>query len=279
MIFTQKLSKAVRGAGSNLCIGLDPNLERLPEKIKQKYSQSEEQVFHFLKRVIEVTSPHCAAFKPNLAFFEALGAAGLEVFQEVIKIIPNEKVVIADAKRGDINSTAEHYARAYFEKFDVDAVTLNPLMGFETLEPFLNYHEKSIFVLTLTSNSGAADFLMKPFSGKKSMAGYIAERLKLINEESQAHIGMVVGATKPNDVEPVIGHHPEAALLIPGMGAQGGTVKEFKRALKNHQGVPLFNSSRSILYAGEQSKDWEKAVEKQASKSKEELNSILKADA
>ncbi len=279
MKFTQKLLNAVDEVDSHLCIGLDPYLERLPKVIKSKYSQPNEQIFHFLKQVIEITAPHCAAYKPNLAFFEALGPGGLEVFQEVINIIPEDKVIIADAKRGDISTTAEHYARAFFEQFDVDAVTLNPLMGFETLKPFLEYDEKGIFVLTLTSNPGASDFFLKPFGENNSMAEYIAKNLKIINEEYAGHAGMVTGATKAKEVEAVIRHHPEAALLIPGMGAQGGSIGEFKTVLKNHKGIPLFNSSRSILYAGEGKDDWEKAVEQKARESMEQLNLMLKTNA
>lgn len=279
MTFTQKLTEAVRETDSYLCTGLDPNLERVPKIIKKQYSQPDEQVFHFLKRVIEITSPHCAAFKPNMAFFEALGGVGLEVFEEVIKCIPDQKIIIADAKRGDISTTAEHYARAYFEEFNVDALTLNPLMGFETLEPFLEYPEKGIFVLTLASNPGAADFLMKPFAEQASMAAYIAQKCVSINNPNAAHVGMVVGATKPYKIKSVIRHHPGAALLIPGMGAQGGSISEFKKVLEAHQGISLFNSSRSILYAGEQANDWGKAVEKQTTELKSQLNSIFKADA
>lgn len=278
MKFTQKLLNAVNEVDSPLCVGLDPNLERLPETINTANSTPEEQVLHFLKQIIEITTPHCAAYKPNLAFFEALGAGGLEIFQAVINIIPDDKIIIADAKRGDISTTAEHYARAFFEQFDVDAITLNPLMGFETLKPFLRNEEKAVFVLTLTSNPGASDFLMKPFGGSNTMAEYIAKSLKTINEEFASHAGMVVGATKAKEVGTVIRHHPKAALLIPGMGAQGGAISEVKILLKNHEGVPLFNSSRSILYAGEGKNDWKKKVEKKAKESKQELNSILKAN-
>lgn len=279
MKFTQKLSKAAGSTHSYLCVGLDPYLHRIPRELKARYAQPPEQVVHFLKQVIEVTASHCAAFKPNLAFFEALGPAGLEVFREVISFIPDHKVVIADAKRGDISSTAEHYARAYFEQFEVDAITLSPLMGFEALQPFLNYDEKGVFVLALTSNPGADDFLKKPFSDHASMAEYIADHLQSINKNHAAHAGMVVGATQAKEIEAVVRHHPEAALLIPGMGAQGGNLAPFKTVLSNHKGLPLFNSSRGILYAGEGTDDWQEAVEDQAIQSKDQLNALLKTHA
>lgn len=278
MKFTQKLLSAVGKTESNLCVGLDPYLFRIPDGVKTKYSQPEDQVIQFLKEVIEATTQHCAAYKPNLAFFEALGANGLSVFQEVIHFIPDDKIIIADAKRGDISSTADHYACAFFEQFDVDAITLNPLMGFDTLDSFLDYECKGLFVLTLTSNPGASDFLMQPFAGEDTMAAFIAKKLSTLNESNATHIGMVTGATNTNDLESVIKYHPNAALLIPGIGAQGGSLDEFKTILKNHKGIPLFSSSRSILYAEDSQDDWQKAVEEQAKKSKEQINSILKAD-
>lgn len=275
MKFVDKLTQAVKVANSNLCVGLDPYLERIPENIKQQHSSPHKQVYHFLKTVIEVTAPDCAAYKPNLGFFEALGAGGLEVFEWVTGHIPDDKIIIADAKRGDISSTADHYAKAYFEKFDVDAITINPLMGLDTLTPFADYEEKGVFVLTLTSNPGATDFLTQPFGGEDTMAAYIASKLHQLNNESATHFGMVTGATNTDDLGAVLQKHPRAALLIPGIGAQGGSLDEFKSLLNEHEGVPLFNSSRGILYAGEEQDDWQGAVEAQAKHSKDEINSIL----
>lgn len=275
MQFVDKLNQAVKAANSNLCVGLDPYLERIPEDIKQQHSSSHKQVYYFLKTVIEVTAPHCAAYKPNLGFFEALGAGGLEVFEWVVGHIPDDKIIIADAKRGDISSTANHYAKAYFEKFDVDAITINPLMGFDTLTPFDDYEEKGVFVLTLTSNPGANDFLMQPFGDEDTMAAYIASKLHQLNDKNATHLGMVTGATNTKDLKLVLQKHPQAALLIPGIGAQGGSLDDFSSLLNEHEGIPVFNSSRGILYAGEGQDDWQSAVEAQAERSKNEINSIL----
>ncbi len=273
--FLKKLESAVSEAGSCLCVGLDPNIERIPVKLKEAYPKSDEQVFLFLKEVIDVTSDHCAAYKPNLGFFEALGANGLQVFQKVIDYIPAGKIIIADAKRGDISSTADHYAKAYFEQFNVDAVTINMLMGFETLDPFLQYPQKGLYVLSLTSNPGADDFLTKSFSGYSSMAEYIAETLADRDDKHVTHVGMVIGATQPERVASVISHHPEAALLIPGIGVQGGSIEKMASVMKNHRGIPLFNSSRSILYAGQNIDNWEQAVEEQALEFKRTLKPIV----
>lgn len=276
MTFLQKLDEALRQSGSPLCVGLDPNLKRIPAPLQEKYPDAGNCVYHFLKQVIDVTADHCAAYKPNLGFFEALGANGLQVFEKVIDHIPDDKVIIADAKRGDISSTAEHYAQAYFDRFDADAITLNPLMGFETLDPFLNHPEKAVFVLTLTSNPGAEDFLKKPFGEHNTMAEYISAALATYDEKHATHIGMVVGATQAEQLTTVVRHHPKGALLIPGVGTQGGSITELIAALDNHEGLPLVNSSRSILYAGQNSNNWQQAVADKALEFKNALQPLTK---
>lgn len=276
MDFTERLKLAVRNADSCLCVGLDPNLDRIPESIRNESKSKPEQVVSFLKTVIDHTRDYCAAYKPNLGFFEALGVSGLEVFQEVISYIPDSKIVVADIKRGDISTTAEHYAKAYFEKFDVDAITINPLMGFESLEPFLDYPGKGVYTLTLTSNPGARDFLMKPFEGYSTMAAYIAHNLSELQQDHPTHLGMVIGATKATQMDEVIKKHANAALLIPGIGAQGGSVKELQGSLAKHAGIPLINSSRSILYAGEHTQNWEEAVRNKSQQFKIALTSITR---
>ena len=261
-------------SGSCLCVGLDPRPEHLPDAVKELYPDPESRVMHFLKTVIDVTRDHCAAFKPNLAFFEALGGAGMEIFRETVEYIPDEKIVIADAKRGDISSTAERYCHAYFEQFGVDAVTLNPLMGFDTLSPFLNYPDNALYLLVLTTNPGAGDLLLHPFSEFDSMAEYIADRLNSLKEQSDTHIGMVVGATHPEEMKPVISRYTEGSLLIPGIGAQGGSVEALEGSLRGHKGLPLISSSRRIIYAGREEKDWHTFVGQKAADIKKELKSI-----
>lgn len=276
MTYAEKLQKAMTSSGSCLCVGLDPDLERIPDSIKQQTHGIGPQVVAFLKTVIDRTVDTCAAYKPNLGFFEALGANGLHVFQEILDYIPSDKLVIADVKRGDISSTAAHYAKAYFETFDVDAVTINPLMGFESLQPFLDYAGKGVYVLTLTSNPGASDFLLKPFANYPTMASYIADHLTRLQRDHPTHLGMVIGATKALAMEQVIKNHDRGALLIPGIGAQGGSIEELQIALKNHRGIPLINSSRSILYAGEGEQNWQEAVEKQAKEFQDILTPITR---
>ncbi|MAL17189.1 MAG: orotidine-5'-phosphate decarboxylase [Balneola sp.] len=274
MTFTEKLSQSIQTTKSTLCVGLDPNLDLIPRPVKDQFSSPEEQVTYFCKLVIDYTAEHAAAFKPNLAFFEALGRNGLAVFEEVIDHIPTEKIIIADAKRGDISSTAEHYKKTYFDEFDVDAITINPLMGFETLEAFSKNEEKGMYVLALTSNSGATDFLKQPFKNFDSMSEYIADQLSKKSRFSDTHLGMVIGATQAEEASSVLKYHPEAALLIPGIGAQGGSISELGKALKKHTGIPLINSSRGIIYAGKDEGDWPTYVAEQAKNMKQKLHSI-----
>lgn len=274
MTFLEKLQTSVKHTRSTLCVGLDPNLDLLPQPVKDQFSAPEEQVSYFCKLIIDYTAEYAAAFKPNLAFFEALGQNGLEVFEEVINHIPKNKIIVADAKRGDISSTAEHYKKAFWNEFGVDAITLNPLMGFETLDAFSKDEGKGIFVLTLTSNPGADDFLKKPFSGFDMMSQFIAHQLSNRTTSSRAHLGMVIGATQAEEAESVLSHHPAGALLIPGIGAQGGSVTELAKALKWHQGIPLINSSRGIIYAGKDEGDWPTHVADAAKNMKQKLNQI-----
>lgn len=274
MTYLEKLQHSVLEADSTLCVGLDPNLELLPRVITEAVDQQEEQVLQFCKAVIDHTAEYCAAFKPNLAFFEALGAHGFRVLHEVIAHIPEGKIVIADAKRGDISSTAEHYKKTFFDQFKVDAVTLNPLMGFETLDAFSADESKGLYILTLTSNPGAADFFKKPFDGFDSLSEYIAHSLFERSVEVEAHYGMVIGATQSDIAAPVIRHHSTASLLIPGIGAQGGSVEQLASLLEEHEGIPLINSSRGIIYAGSEHDNWADHVSRKAKETKDLLKPV-----
>lgn len=271
MTFREKLKTAIQTSNSTLCVGLDPNLDQLPDDPKWTGDPPARKVELFLKAVIDATSDSCAAYKPNLGFFEALGPDGWDVFEEILDYIPSNKIIIADAKRGDISSTAEHYAKAFFEQFDIDAITLNPLMGFETLDPFLAHASKGVYVLTLTSNPGAKDILLQKLSDDQTISSYISKQLSKKQTTSDTSIGMVVGATKAQDLGPVITPFREAPLLIPGIGKQGGSITELKDALDQHQGPPLINSSRSIIYAGADSANWKKSVARAAENLKKRL--------
>lgn len=274
MTYLEKLKAAVQASNSTLCVGLDPMLDKLPDAITSNISDPIEQVKYFCKTVIDSTVEACAAYKPNVAFFEALGPKGFEVLSEVMCHIPENRMVIADAKRGDINNTAWHYKKAFFDGFGADAITLNPLMGFETLEAFSQDETKAVYVLTLTSNPGADDFFKQPFAGFEMMAQYIANGLFERSVTSETHLGMVIGATQTTAAAEVIKYHTQGALLIPGVGAQGGSVHELAELLAPHEGIPLINSSRGIIYAGNNQPDWEQYVAVAASEMKDKLSLI-----
>jgi len=274
MTFTDKLKRAIQSSGSLVCVGLDPDPIRIPQPLKQQYSNESELIFEFCRRVVESTKVDACAYKPNIAFFESLGSAGWQAFEKLLDYIPSNRIVIADAKRGDIGNTAGKYKEAYFDRYRVDAVTLNPLMGLETLDPFLESEEHAVFVLSMTSNPGAADFFQRSFQGRMSLGEYIAEELSKKQKSSPAQIGMVVGATHAASSKPVLDAFPQSHLLIPGIGAQGGSISELAKTLYGHQGCPIINSSRGIIYAGGDAENWTELVAKAAAELKDSLREI-----
>lgn len=274
MEYTDKLKRAVQSTNSILCVGLDPVKENIPEPLKNRYHDDAELIFEFCRRVVESTKLDACAYKPNIAFFEALGAPGWEAFERLLDVIPSNRIVIADAKRGDIGHTASMYKKTYFDRYQVDAVTLNPLMGLDTLDPFLNEESKGVYILTMTSNPGAADYLQRRFQGRMSLGEYIAGGLSKIQASCKTGIGMVVGATQIESIAPVIETFAGANLLIPGIGAQGGSVEQLDNVLRHHRGVPVVSSSRSILYAGGDEENWPELVAQKAAELKNELKKI-----
>ena len=276
MNFTEKLKQAISSSQSTLCVGLDPSPDLIPMPLRKQFSDEKKLVLEFCRRVIESTKIHACAFKPNTAFFEALGSSGWAMLEEVVDMIPSNRILIADAKRGDIGNTAEKYREAFFNRLGADAITLNPLMGMDTLDPFLDDEEKAIFVLTMTSNHGAGDFLQRRFEGRMSLGEYIAEELSKRMGKSSTHLGMVIGATQTDMFKPVIRAFPQAHLLIPGVGAQGGSIEEISASIQTHIGIPVINSSRSVIYAGGNDEDWEQSVSQKAIEMKERLTEITR---
>lgn len=274
MTFTEKLTRSIQSTQSLLCVGLDPVVSRIPQPLREKISDDAELIFEFCRRIVEITKPHACAFKPNLAFFEALGAPGWEAFEKLMDVIPSNRILIADAKRGDIGNTAYKYKEAFFDRLGADAITLNPFMGLETLSPYTKDVEKAVFVLVMTSNSGAADFMKRRFEGRTSLSEYIAEELSKLQSGSETHLGMVVGATQSSDLQPVLSAHSSSHLLIPGIGTQGGSLIELQKTLETHKGIPIINSSRSIIYAGENHEDWISRVLNRTLEMKESLKPI-----
>ena len=234
MMYSEKLLGRIRKTGSRLCVGIDPRPDRIGGDLEGT-----------LNRLVEETAEFAACFKPNIAYFEALGSEGYALLERLIVRIPDEIPVLLDAKRGDIGATQDYYAKAYFERMNVDAVTLNAFMGFDAIEPFLNYEGRAVYLLAVTSNPGSADIeLQKTESGR-----YVFELVQdMIVRGRDAglpgEVGLVVGLT--NASEEVISRIDDVPLLLPGLGAQGGDVASL--AGQSRQAPMLINVSRGILF-------------------------------
>lgn len=234
LAYTEKLSARILSTGSRLCVGLDPRFELIAGDPAD-----------FLKRVIEETAPHAAAFKPNIAYFEQRGSAGIALLEKVLGMIPREVPVILDAKRGDIGETQKAYSRAYFTHWDVDAVTLSPFLGFDTIEPFLDYPGRAVYLLAVTSNPGAAEFeLQRLVSDGRCVFEHVQDMIGR-GAHRATEIGLVVGLT--NASAEVMERVVDAPLLIPGLGAQGG---ELSLLASSERSAPcVVNVSRGILFS------------------------------
>lgn len=259
--YLQKLKARCDQIESSLCVGLDPDPKRFPPDM----SQGPEGIYKFCAEIVEATSDHAAAFKPNIAFFESIGSEGMHVLGEVLQHVKLDIPVILDAKRGDIGSTAQHYAQAIFDRLKVDAVTLSPFLGKDSLDPFLAYKDKGMYVLCLTSNPGAADFQLPNDL-------YLQVAAKAAEWNVDGNLGLVVGATKPEQLAQIRRTAPDLPLLVPGLGAQGGDLNELMISAGHHpRHQILFNVSRSIMYAS-QGKDYGRAARKAAGYYQEIIN-------
>jgi len=239
MSFWQKLETSIRWRDSLLCVGLDPD----PERIPTRYSS----VLDFLKAVVDATANVACIYKPNIAFYEAMGEDGLSILRQILDYIPWEIPILLDAKRNDISSTATAYARSVFERWGVDAVTVNPYLGRDGVEPFLAYEERGVFVLCKTSNLSASD-VQDWSQGGEPLYRHVA---RLVDSWAMDRpVGLVVGATYPEAVAELRAQSPRTWFLVPGVGAQGGEVDAVVRAGLRDDGLGLIiNASRSILYA------------------------------
>jgi orotidine-5'-phosphate decarboxylase len=264
MNFLEKLLQAARTNNSLLCIGLDPDPELMPKM----------DVFQFNKAIVDATLDLVCAYKPNLAFYEALGIEGLTALQQTLAYIPKSIPTIGDAKRGDIGNTARAYAKALFETLGFDAATVNPYLGHDSIEPFIGYKEKGVFILCRTSNVGSAQFQAQPLlQTSRPLFELVAERAKEWN--LYGNVGLVVGATYPEELRRVRQICPEIPLLIPGVGAQGGDLANAVRYGVDAKGErAIISSSRQILYASP-AEDFAQAAREAALKLRHEINRCL----
>jgi len=268
---TQQLVSEIRKKKSFLCIGLDVDLDKIPAHLLQK----EDPIFAFNKAIIDATHHLCVAYKPNTAFYEAYGIKGWKSLERTINYL-NEKhpeiFTIADAKRGDIGNTSTMYAKAFFEDLAFDSVTVAPYMGKDSVEPFLAFEDKHTIMLALTSNQGAFDFQTQTVDGKELYKQVIETSKSWKNSQNLMY---VVGATKAEYLADIRKFIPESFLLVPGVGAQGGSLEEVcKYGMTDTIGL-LINSSRGIIYASNENNFAEAAASK-ARELQQQMETILK---
>ena len=253
----KELIQQIREKQSFLCVGLDTDVNKMPasliEEMKEKYGEEEwlfPAIWEFNARIIDATAPYCVAYKPNLAFYEAYGIDGMMAFEGTIEYLkenyPNH-FIIADAKRGDIGNTSKMYAKTFFDGYDVDALTVAPYMGEDSVTPFLGYDGKWVILLALTSNKGSHDFqLTEDAQGERLFEKVLKQSQQWGNEDNMMY---VVGATQGQMFEDIRKIVPNHFLLVPGVGAQGGSLQEVcKYGMTKDCGL-LVNSSRGIIYA------------------------------
>lgn len=263
----QVLHEQIQQKQSFLCVGLDADIHKLPKHLLTE----RDPILTFNRAIIDATSDLAVAYKPNLAFYESLGIRGWESLQNSLEYIPSECFTIADAKRGDIGNTADMYARTFFKTYAFDSVTVNPYMGKDSVTPFLAYEGKWAIVLGLTSNPGAADF--QYFEGKDEKL-YTHAIKKMASWGSPDNLMFVVGATRAEEIASIRALVPDHFFLVPGVGAQGGSLSEVYKHGANKQVGLLVNASRSILYASS-GKDFAEAARAEALRMQQEMAALI----
>lgn len=242
----QQLIEQIKTKKSFLCVGLDTDLKKVPQHILNE----EDPIFSFNKAIIDVTAPYCVSYKPNLAFYEAFGVKGLISFEKTVKYLKENyphHFIIADAKRGDIGNTSAMYARTFFEEYDIDSLTVAPYMGEDSVTPFLGYEGHWVILLALTSNKGSLDFQMTTDEqGERLFEKVLKKSQQWGTKDNMMY---VVGATQGRMFEDIRKLAPEHFLLVPGVGAQGGSLEEVCRYGMTSDCGLLVNSSRGIIYA------------------------------
>ncbi len=254
----QHLIENIRRKQSFLCVGLDTDIKKIPEHLLKE----DDPIFAFNKAIIDATAPYCVAYKPNLAFYEAFGVKGIIAFEKTVKYIQEnypDQFIIADAKRGDIGNTSAMYARTFFEEYNLDAVTVAPYMGEDSVTPFLGYDGKWVILLALTSNKGSHDFqLTESTEGEKLFQKVLRKSQEWADDSQMMY---VVGATQGQAFEEIRKIVPNHFLLVPGVGAQGGSLSEVCKYGMTPECGLLVNSSRAIIYADKSEQFAEAAAE------------------
>jgi len=269
MNFIEKYLKAAQKNNSLLCIGLDSDLNKIPKFL----AKSRDALFEFNKKIIDATSDLVCAYKPNMAFYEVQGSSGLDSLKKTIRQIPKNIPVILDAKRGDIGNTNKMYAKEIFEYFEADATTLSPYLGEDSISSFAEYKDKFSFVLCLTSNPGAQDFQMKEFD-RRPLYQIVADKVKSWNKNK--NLGLVIGATFPDQLKEIREMVEDMPILIPGVGAQGGDLEKVVQYGTDRNGkMAIINSSREIIFASSE-KDFDRKAREKAKELRDRINQTLK---
>lgn len=267
MSFNERFAEICHDKQSHVCVGLDVELTKIPPFLRDV----EDALYQFSRAIIDATHEYAAAYKINVAFFEAYGADGWRSFEKVVKCLPQDVIRIADAKRADIGNTSRMYARAFLRELPFDAVTVNPYLGIDGIEPFIEDSEKGVFILCLTSNKSAGDFQYKESNGY-----YLFEdvAIKSSGWNVRNNCGLVVGATKAKLLKRVRSLAPSMPFLIPGIGAQGGDLElSVKNVFVNGDDQAVFNSSRGIIYAS-RDKDFAYVAADKARMLRDQINEI-----
>lgn len=265
----EELFENIKKKESFLCVGLDPDLEKIPRHLLD----SHDSLFEFNKQIIDATIDYAVAYKPNMAFYEAMGTFGWESLQKTMEYIPEDIFTIADAKRADIGNTSNMYAKAFFDRLNFDSITVSPYMGKDSIEPFLQHENKWTIILGATSNAGSIDFqdLLVDQSSEKLYERIIRKSSKWGTADNTMY---VIGATRPETLITVRSLIPDHFLLIPGVGAQGGSLQQVCKFGMTKKCGLLINSSRGIIYAGD-GKDFAKQSGNAAKEMQEEMARLL----
>jgi orotidine-5'-phosphate decarboxylase len=268
-MFAERLNQIISGKKSLLCIGLDTDMEHIPKILLSEL----DPLFSFNREIIEATADFASAYKINIAFYESLGMPGWELLEKTLAIMPREVVVIADAKRADIENSSRKYAETFFKSYDFDGITASPYMGLDSLIPFLEFEDKGIFILCLTSNSGSQDFQFLKVDGEPL---YLKVARKVVEWNfNYGNCGLVVGGTHTIEISKIRDIAPDLPFLVPGIGAQGGNLDYVVKFATDKKGLStLINASRSVVYANSDHNFAESARER-AKHLRDHINVIL----
>ena len=268
--FAARLERRIRARDTLVCVGLDP----VPDHLPARFGSDAASVVRFCEEIVAATHQYVAAYKPNLAFFTQLGRDGLHALWDVRQAIPPDVPVILDCKVGDVEGTARAYAHGWFDEFGFDAITVNPYLGEDSLAPFFEYPDKGVIVISKTSNPGSGDFQDRPVDGVEPLYQTVANRCRDWEGAYPASVGLVVGATYPEELQAVRQRVGNQVILLPGVGAQGGDVAASLRAGLDDRGTGLLcSASRSVLFASS-GDDFAQAAQAVTRELRDEINGI-----